>query len=308
MSPESPSLPGRRRFLQTAAAGALAAPFVASPLSAQETKKRRFHYCTFTKPLQHLGYEEMAETIAAMGFDGIEAPVRPGGHVVPEKVEDDLPAMVDALKANGLALTVLTSGINAVDEEQRTEVVLKTAADLGVKRFRMAYYKYDLDKPIAPQVDEFRPMLKDLVALCDELGIKPVYQNHSGKNYFGGPIWDLAEVFDDYTPEQIGVAFDIGHATVEGAKAWPLNFARVQPYVDTVYVKEPRWEDNQLGWGPVGEGCVDQSFFAQLKKSDFDGPVSLHVEYLGHDDPDKVPTILKAIEKDFATLQGLLEA
>lgn len=248
----------------------------------------------------------MAKIIAGLGFDGIEAPVRPGGHVLPEKVEDDLPKMVAALKANDLNLTVLTSGINEVSEEQRTEAVLRTAAGLGVKRFRMSYYKYDLNRPIRPQVDEFGAKLKDLVALTNELGIKPIVQNHSGKNYFGGPIWDLASVLDNYKPEELGVAFDIGHATVEGAKAWPLNFARVRPWIDTVYVKEPAWKDNKLEWGPVGQGCVDQAFFEQLKKSDFNGPISLHVEYLGHKDPKIIPAVLKAIETDFETLKFLL--
>jgi sugar phosphate isomerase/epimerase len=170
----------------------------------------------------------------------------------------------------------------------------------------MGYYKYDLAKPIRAQLDEFRPKLKDLIALSRELGIKPIYQNHSGKDYFGGPIWDLAEVLSDHDPAEVGVAFDIGHATVEGAKAWPLNFALIRPYLDTVYVKEPSWKDNVLGWGPLGEGAVDKGFFKLLQESDFSGPVSLHVEYLGHDDPSKVPTVLAAIEKDFATLKGLL--
>lgn len=297
-------LSSRRHFLKGASSALALAPFVTSPLRAAEEK--RFEFCTFTKPLQHLSYDEMAKVIADLGFDGIEGPVRPGGHVLPEKVEEDLPKMVEALKKQNLNLTILTSGINEVSEEQHTEKVLRTAAVLGVKRFRMSYYKYDLDKPIAPQLDEFRPKLKDLIALTDEIGIKPVYQNHSGKNYFGAPIWDLAEVFEDYKADQIGVAYDIGHATVEGAKAWPLNYARIQDYIDTIYVKEPGWKDNKLAWGAVGEGSVDQSFFKMLKKGDFSGPVSLHVEYLGHKDPKIVPAVIKAIEKDFATLKTLL--
>lgn len=295
----------RREFLSLAATGLAAAPF-AVPQVAMAGLKPRYEFCTFTKQLQHLSYSEMAETIAEMGFHGIEAPVRPGGHVLPEKVEDDLPAMMKELEARDLKVTVLTSGINEVSEEQRTEIVLRTAASLGVKRFRMAYYKYDLNKPIPAQIDEFKAKLKDLVALTDEIGIKPMVQNHSGKNYFGGPIWDLASALDDFDPKQIGVAFDIGHATVEGAKAWPLNFARVRPWVDTIYVKEPAWKDNQLTWGPVGEGCVDKAFFEQIKKSDFSGPVSLHVEYLNHKDPAMAPKILEAIKTDYATLKKLL--
>ena len=302
-----PPSPSRRQFLGTAATTLAFAPAFAPGLLAKEkTKERRFEFCTFTKPLQHLSFAEMAKTIAAMGFDGIEGAVRPKGHIVPEKVDEDMPKLAEALKAEGLSLTVMTTSINEVSAEQQTEKILRAAAAAGVSRYRMGYYKYDLAKPIRAQLDEFRPKLRDLIALSRELGIKPIYQNHSGKDYFGGPIWDLAEVLSDHDPAEVGVAFDIGHATVEGAKAWPLNFALIRPYLDTVYVKEPSWKDNVLGWGPLGEGAVDKGFFKLLQESDFSGPVSLHVEYLGHDDPSKVPTVLAAIEKDFATLKGLL--
>lgn len=301
-----PPHPSRRRFLGAASTLALA-PALGSPLIAETSgKKGRFEFCTFTKPLQHLTYAEMAKTIAAMGFDGIEGAVRPKGHVLPERVDEDLPQLATALQAEGLSFTVMTTAINEVSAEQMTEKILRAAAAAGVKRYRMGYYKYDLTKPIRAQLDEFRPRLKDLVALSRELGIKPVYQNHSGKDYFGGPIWDLAEVLADHDPAHVGVAFDIGHATVEGAKAWPLHFAVIRPHLDTVYVKEPSWKDNVLDWGPIGEGAVDKGFFKLLKDGDFNGPVSLHVEYLGHDDPAKVPTVLAAIEKDFTTLKGLL--
>jgi sugar phosphate isomerase/epimerase len=241
-----------------------------------------------------------------MGFDGIEGAVRPKGHVVPERVDEDLPRLAEALRAEGLSFTVMTTAINEVSTEQMTEKILRAAAAAGVKRYRMGYYRYDLTKPIRPQLDEFRPRLKELVALSRELGIKPVYQNHSGKDYFGAPVWDLCELLADFDPGHVGIAFDIGHATVEGGKAWPLHFATARPHLDTVYVKEPSWQNNTLGWGPLGEGAVDKGFYKLLKDGGFKGPVSLHVEYLGHDDPAMAPAVLEAIGKDFATLKGLL--
>ena len=62
----------------------------------------------------------------------------------PEEICPLLNTMLTELKKHGLEITVLTSGINEVSEKQRTETVLRTAARLGIKRFRMAYYKYDL--------------------------------------------------------------------------------------------------------------------------------------------------------------------
>ena len=139
---------------------------------AADKKARRF--ITFTKPFQHLGYEEMAGVIAELGFNGIEAPIRPGGHVLPERIDEDLPKLVSALKKHNLEVTIAASGINAVAAEQRTETVLRALAAHGIGRFRLDYYRYDLDKPIYPQLDEFRPQLRDLINLSREIGIKPV--------------------------------------------------------------------------------------------------------------------------------------
>lgn len=282
--------------------GAMAAP-------GAERGGEEFTFCTFTKSLQHLDYDALAERIAALGFDGIEAPVRPKGHIEPAKVEEELPKMVEALRKRDLEITVLTTGINEVSDEQRTEALLRTAADLGIERFRMAYYKYDLGKPIFPQVDEFRPKLRDLVEAAREIGIKPIYQNHSGRNYFGATVWDLAETLQDFDPDDVGIAFDIGHATTEGSKCWPLHWAVCRRHVDTVYVKEPHWKEpgKPPRVGPLGEGGVDRGFYETLRKSDFRGPISLHVEYFDHRDPSQEAAFLAAVEKDFARLRSFLE-
>lgn len=293
-----------RRQIIHGALGASALAGAGAPILAADDKgakkKLRWEFCTFTKPLQDLSYDESSRIVAEAGYDGVESPVRPGGHVLPEKVEEDLPKLIEALKKHDLNMTILTSGINEVSDEQMTEKVLSTAAKLGVKRFRMAYYRYDLKKPIRPQLADFKAKLKDLVALTDELGIKPIYQNHSGSKYLGAPIWDLYEVLSEFKPEQAGVAFDIGHAFVEGAKAWPLNFAMIRPYIDTIYIKEPSWDGNKLGWGPIGEGALDKGFFKLLKGDDFAGPISVHVEYLKRRVPEVIPALsdnLKTVKK-----------
>jgi len=290
----------RRQFL----IGSLATAAAASNLRAA-AEAPGWNYIYFTKPLQTQSWEDCAKTVAELGFQGVEALVRPGGQVEPERVEEDLPKFVEALKKQNLELTIMASGINAVDPAQHTEKVLRTAAALGIKRFRMSYYKYDLTKPIFPQLDQFRPILRDLVALGKELGIKPVYQNHSGRNYVSAPLWDLYELFREFDPAHVGSGFDIGHATLEGGYAWELNFHLLRPYIDTIYVKEPHWENNRPEFGPLGAGGVEPRFFKMVKESKFNGPINLHVEYLG-EKAETVPTIIEASRRDFATLKRLL--
>lgn len=306
MNPNKPI--GRRAFVKTTAAAALGSSLSATSLIAAEKAKKPWpnEFCTFTKVFQHMSFDELADTIAELGFDGIEAPVRPGGHVLPERVEEDLPKMMEALKKRGLNITILTSGINEVSEEQHTEKVLRTAKALGIKRYRMSYYRYDLKKSIPDQLESFRSPLNDLVALNKEIGIKAIYQNHSGAKFCGAPLWDLYELIKNHSPEQIGSCFDIGHATVEGAKAWPLNFQLLRPWIDAVYVKAPAFKNNEIVWGPINEGAVDNGFFSLLKQSKFAGPISLHVEYLKHKDPVNAGKIIEATRKDFAALKEIL--
>lgn len=272
---------------------------------AAEAKPRQT-ICTFTKPFQSLGYDRLAEAIAELGFDGIEAPIRRGGHIEPDRVPDELPRMVEALKRRGLEITLMTSSINRVDP--LAEKTLGVAAKLGIKQYRMAYHRYDLAKPIRKQVDDLRPVFRDLAALNRQLGIQAVYQNHASARLVGAPIWDLDILLDGIPPAEIGVAFDIRHATVEGGTAWPLNFALLRPHLGIVYIKDFRWSGRKVGNVPLGTGQVDLArFLGLLRKSGYAGPLSLHEEYLDHRDPKLVPQHLAALKKDLAVLRGQLK-
>ena len=291
----------RRDFLCAAASGVAATAL--SRVSAADSAPHSI--CVFTKPFQSLSFDELADRIAELGCDGIEAPIRDGGHIEPAQVPDELPKMVEALRKRDLEITVMTSSVNDPNDPL-TERVLRTAAELGIRRYRMKYLKYDFDRPILKQLDEWRPRLRDLAAMNKEIGITAVYQNHAGRNYLGAPIWDLRRVLDGIAVNEIGVAYDIRHATVEGGMSWPVTFHMIRPHIETVYVKDFRWGDGKPKNVPLGEGQISKDFFRMLAKSDFDGPISLHEEYLNHRDPKLVPEHLAAIRRDLATLRGLL--
>jgi L-ribulose-5-phosphate 3-epimerase len=74
-------------FCLRTGAGIGALGFGASQLAAQSQVKQAAHpVYIFSKHLQFLGYEDMAQAAAEIGFDGIDLTVRPGGHVPPETV------------------------------------------------------------------------------------------------------------------------------------------------------------------------------------------------------------------------------
>ena len=291
----------RRRFIAGASAGLVAAMVESEAAPA----RRGPRVCAFEKPLQFLSYSEVADTFAMLGFSGIEASVRAGGHVLPRNVEDDLPTFLDALQRRGLEITLIATDINAVDSP-RAETVLRTAAKLGIRRYRMQWYRYDLRKPILPQLDALAAKLPPLVDLTRELGLTAVYQNHAGDDTVGAPVWDIYRLIKDFAARTIGIGFDIRHATVEGGLSWPLQFKLVQSHLAVVYVKDFVWDKGQVKDVPLGEGQVDRKFFPMLRQTGFGGPVCLHVEYLeGRKNED---AIAHAFGKDLITLQSLLKA
>ncbi len=299
----------RRHFLQTAALGA-ASLAIGSP--ARAAGKSKHTLCAFTKHLQGLSYDQIADIAAEVGLDGIEAPIRPGGHVEPERVTEDLPKLAEALKKRNLEITIMTSGINSVSKEQNTEQVLRTAKALGIKRYRMNYLKYDLKKPILPQLDEWKPQIKDLIQLSSEIGVQPLLQNHSGRDYFGAPVWDAFSLMKDYTPQQWGFALDAYHTTVEGGLSWPLEMALVGEHIQAVYFKDVQWlGPNKAEGVPLGTGLVNKDFATQVLKLGFTGPISLHTEYMVEKgakknavpSPEFVRASLEAYKRDFAVMK-----
>jgi sugar phosphate isomerase/epimerase len=176
---------------------------------------------------------------------------------------------------------------------------------MGVQRYRMNYNKYDLTKPIYPQLDEWRAKFKDLIALSREIGIQPLYQNHSGKDYLGAPVWDVYQLMQDYPAQDWSFAFDIYHATVEGSKSWPLELSLVRDRIGAAYFKNFKWGEKTADACPLGEGVVDKSYVTSLKKLGYHGVASLHVEYLKGSVKDEgyLDMAIKATKRDFATLK-----
>ncbi|MBC8352944.1 MAG: sugar phosphate isomerase/epimerase [Planctomycetes bacterium] len=290
----------RRRAFLAGVAGAATVVLTPAAKAANSTATNKV--CAFVKFVQTLSYDELAEQIAEMGFDGIEATIRDKGQILPEQVPDELPKLVEALKKHGLEITVMASSVNSVDQPH-TESVLRTAATLGIKRYRMQYYRYDSKRSVAEQLEELRPVVKDLAAMNRELGISGVYQNHSGAYAVGATIWDLHELFRDYSTNELGIAFDIRHATVEAGLSWPVLFNVATPHLGAVYVKDFVWGEKKPHNVPLGTGRVDKSFFTQMRKANFGGPISVHVEYLPK---AGVAENILAMKNDLATLKGWL--
>jgi len=275
----------------------------------------------FSKHFQWTNYSEMAAIAKDIGFDGVDLTVREGGHVLPERVEEDLPKAAEDIRKAGLELPMITAEIVDV-RSPHAEAILKTASRLGIRYYRWGGFVYTAAKSIPDQLAEFKARVKDLAHLNKEYGVCAMYHTHSGIDRMGASIWDLWYILKDFDSRYVGVNYDIGHATVEGGYGGWISSARVTaPMMRGVAIKDFRWGASAKGhwqpeWCQPGQGMVDfAKFFAMLKAARFSGPFQIHYELaeLGGANEGKTSmsisreTFISILRRDLSYMRNLLK-
>lgn len=293
----------------------------------------------FSKHLQWLDWEHMAETAAELGFDGLDVTVREGGHVEPSRVREDLPKVAKIVRKAGLDIPMITAGIvdaNSAD----AEAIIRTASEAGIPRYRWGWFSWSDDKSVPDlanfhasverpsglllnvpnRLAQLKKRVATLAALNEKYKVCAMYHNHSG-SMVGASVWDLWVLIKDFDPRWVSSNFDVAHATVEGGLGGWVNSSRLMaPFMRGLAIKDFKWGKNARGeweplWCPLGEGMVNfPAYFAMIREAGFSGPVQLHTEYPlgGVENGAKTPTmdkseILATIRKDLHTLKGWMK-
>lgn len=274
----------RRRFISTiAAAGAIL------PLSSYSSTKffmkftgtkNKIH--VFSKPLVWIGYEELSSLLSEAGAEGIDLTVRPEGHVLPEKVEADLPKAVEAARHHGLSIDMIVTGIVSTDQPY-TESIIRSASSVGIKFYRLGWMNFDEKLGIKGTIRKCRSEMKKLEEMNRKYGIHGAYQNHAG-TMVGSAVWEIYELLEDLDPQFIGCQYDVRHAMVEGANSWTNGLKLLAPWIKCTNIKDFKWSETNGKWSPVsvplGEGMVDfDEYFKLIREYNIPGPISVHFEY-----------------------------
>ncbi|MFA6946961.1 MAG: sugar phosphate isomerase/epimerase family protein [Pedobacter sp.] len=276
----------RRKFIKSSVIAGTLLPFMSTDLYADMLKSKKvadpLNVSVFSKHLQFLNYADMADAAANIGFDGVDLTVRPKGHVLPERVEMDLPKAVEAIKKAGLASTMITTAVQDANDPSDRKL-LATASGLGIKYYRMNWLKYPEGKSIPEAMIQFKKTLTEISHLNRKLGITGCYQNHSG-NLAGASIWELWEILKNADQRNMGVQYDIRHAVVEGGMSWKNGLSLIYPHIKILAIKDCVWTKRNGTWivenVPLGEGMVDfKAYFKLLKEFKIQVPISLHYEY-----------------------------
>ena len=260
--------------------------------------------CLFSKHLPSLNYSQLAHTVKQMGFDGVDLTVRPEGHVLPERVADDLPRAFETLHNAGLTVPMITTGLtSAADPAARPTI--ETAGQLGIPRFKLGYWHYSDKQTIDARLDEVRHDVADLVTLAAGNSVTAGFHNHSG-NYVGAAVWDIRAIIADMDEKSIGYYFDPCHATAEGGEGgWKIDLRMALPRLQMVAIKDFLWEKRGGKWNmvmcPLGQGMVKwREVFGMLATAKFQGPISMHAEYDPVEEAD--------LASDFAFLKKQVDA
>jgi L-ribulose-5-phosphate 3-epimerase len=260
----------------------------------------------FSKHMAQYGYRDLALNAKKLGFDGIDLTVRPKGHVLPENAAQDLPKAVDAIRAEGLSVPMITTDLTST-ADPAAKPTLATASKLKIPFFKMGYLRYAKDAIDVPaKLASSKKAVAELAKMAAEHQVTMGIHNHSG-DYFGAAVWDSREVMAGLDPKWTGYYFDPAHATIEGGLGgWKFSLDLATRNLKMVALKDFYWEKAdgkwRTAWCPMGEGMVNwRAVFARFAQAGFTGPYTLHSEYKGGEEP-------AAMEKDLKFVRTLISA
>ena len=268
----------RREFIigvaaSAAAAGARSADAQPEPI-----------FCFFSKHLPELGHNELGRTLKDAGFDGVDLTVRKGGHVLPERVREDLPRAIDAIQSHGLRVPMITTELTSPSDPS-ARPILETAARLKIPFFKLGYWPYKTD--VLASLRNAGSDLRGLVAMAREYGIVAGFHNHPRN--VGLAFWDTHQIIQDLDPRWVGYYYDANNATEEGAiRGWEVGLRLACARLKMAASKDFYWEKS-VGQSrpvecPLGDGVVNwPAVFKAFVAAGFNGPISIHQEYKASD-------------------------
>ena len=269
----------------------------------------------FTKLFEARPVDEIAETAADLGFDGIDLLIRPGCTVDPEDA-GRIAAAVERLKSNGLDVPMATTDLTD-PATFPADKVLGACADAGIGLIRLGYWKYD---PTRASYVETRDLARQHLAQLQDLaashGVRLAIQLHGGTIHASGAL--TRALLDGRLPDQLGAYPDPGNQVVQdGREDWRMTFDLLEPWLACVGVKNGGWfpsgttETGQRAWRSDWFGLADgmvpwPDILAHLAETGFDGPLTLHSHYeLPYDQVlDQTRTDLRYVKRILTTTTG----
>jgi sugar phosphate isomerase/epimerase len=245
-------------------------------------------FVAFTESFQGWSIPEVCRRFKAIGLDGLDLTVRPGGHIEPADAARRLPEAVQAANDAGLRIAMLSTAIVEVDRQ--SEELLAAAGAAGIDRIKLGYYRYEKFGALKTRIDEVRRSLAGVAKLAVKHRVLPCLHIHSGDTIpSGGTLAYL--LLKDFDPREIGAYVDPMHMTVEGGNdGWRQGLDLLAPWIAISSLKNCVWqaiERDKHGaqqWAfkkcPLADGIARiPDYIARLRELGYQGLFTLHSEY-----------------------------
>jgi sugar phosphate isomerase/epimerase len=297
----------RRQFaalVGQALPSALAVAQTRTPLQTAPTPHFLPPICLYSQTVVKVEYADLPPVVKGMGFDYCDLSVQAGGHVKPNMASLDLVRAVETLRGAGIDVPVITTILTSAQDPNANEV-LGIAGIMKIPLFRPGHWKYG-DGDVMTRLAEVRRDISMLGGLARAAGLAVAFHNEAGDNV-GASIWDTDALIRGMDPQAIGYDFDIAAAVAEGGEgAWFTALKLALPRIKMVTASDFYWaKAGDGGWKrapcPLGQGMVDwPRFCATLARANFQGPISLHMDYHPPSDVAALQADLEFLKKQIA--------
>jgi sugar phosphate isomerase/epimerase len=196
--------------------------------------------------------DEVAEAAIELTCEGVNPTVQAyPGHIDSARVAQDMPPFVNRLRSHGLRVKQIRGPEITDASAPNLEAIVGTMGQLGITHYWIGTDRYDLTKPILPQLDEVKTRVEKFVKLNQKHNTTLMYHTRAGAESVGSVVWDLLYVLKDFDPKYVGIHWDTGHMSHHGSNMWELLMRTAGPYVVGMSWKDRSWEQNT---GLLGEG------------------------------------------------------
>lgn len=263
--------------------------------------------CLYSQTLIKVPYDELGQILRAMGVDGCDLTVMPGGHVPPAQSSVDLMRAVEAVTGVGLDVPVITTAYTSLMDPTIRNVAA-IAGEMGIPLMRAGVWKYGAGD-VETRLAEVQRDIAGLASLARAVNMAIAIRNVAGDSV-GASVWDTHMLIRGMDPRTVGYAFDVGDAIAEGgAGGWETALRLALPRIKMVVARDFVWAKAGAAWKrtpcPLGEGMVDWGkLFAALARVRFTGPISMPVDYEPKDEVSAIRHDVEFLRKHVAAAYG----
>jgi sugar phosphate isomerase/epimerase len=258
-------------------------------------------FTVFTKPWNE-PILQLARRIAAMGFDGVELPVRPGFAVTPENMVRELPIAAKIFADHGLHI-----GSIAVEENQQA---IEACAAAGVKLIR-TLVKVSNGQSYMDCMDASLRRFESLIPWLEQCGVTIGIQNHCQREV--SSVMGIHYLVQRFDPKHIAAVMDVGHCGLAGDLP-DLSVNILQTHLVMVNLKNAFWQrtaDEPVArYKPVfttgKDGMGDwPAFINELIKMNYSGNFCLTAEYHKHESVNELIVADMAFAKSLLSVEKM---